>query len=323
MGRMLDALSRTRGRSLPSSRQGVTAVAEAELAAVPNPEIETEDDDSVPFIEVGGPAPKMKHLPAPTPGPTHITLVPVPEPKPKPEPLKSLWFEPDTGVKYLSVLYQPVPEIAPLVEDKPLAEDLVTHYKPEHPVSVQYRSIWREMAEQLKFPRQALLFTSAHDHSGTSTVLLNLAITILREPAKQVLVVDANPASPAVFARLGIAPAPGLHELLHRGLPTPLAVHRTRLPGLSVMVCGNGEGNRGTADRDRLARLLAQLRSRFDWVLIDAPKWSEEGIGVWADICDAAFLVLRQTDSAHPDVEAAHDLLYRDGKLKGYLLTRN
>lgn len=327
MGRMLDALSRTRGRLLPSSRQAAAATAvvaesEAVLTTPADPEAESVDE-SIPFIEIGGPVPTMKNIP----GPKHITLVPVPKPEPKPEPapepIKSLWFEPDSNTKYLSILYQPVPENVPVGQGPSIAEELVAHHKPEHPISVQYRSLWREMAEPLQHPRQALLFTGAHDHSGTTTVLLNLAITILREPTKQVLVIDANPASPAVFSRLGVAPSPGLHELLHRGLPTPLAIHRTRITGLSVMVSGNGEGNRGAIDRDRLARLLAQMRSRFDWVLIDAPTWSEEGMGVWAELCDASFLVLRQADSDHPDVENAHEMLYRDGKLRGYLMTRN
>jgi Mrp family chromosome partitioning ATPase len=88
------------------------------------------------------------------------------------------------------------------------------------------------------------------------------------------------------------------------------------------MVSGYGEGNRGGADRDRLARLLAQLRSRYDWVLIDAPAWGEDGIDVWSELCDASYLVIRQMDGDNIDLDSAHQLLHRDGKLKGYLLTK-
>jgi Mrp family chromosome partitioning ATPase len=322
MGRMLDALSRKSGRLVPTSKESVPST-ELKLAPETDP---TPKAEEIPFIEIGGPTPTYAPSVAPAP-PVQIKLLSVPKTEPKPEaviePIRSPWFHPDQGKRYLSVLFQPVFDGVPRSEGSPaFTDELVAHHKPDHPVSEQYRALWREMVNQLTHPHQALLFTSIHDQSGTTTVLLNLAITMLREPGKQVLLVDANPAQPAIAGRLGLAPSPGLHELLHRGLPVPLAIHRTSLPGLSVMVSGYGEGNRGGADRDRLARLLAQLRSRYDWVLIDAPAWGEDGIDVWSELCDASYLVIRQMDGDNIDLDSAHQLLHRDGKLKGYLLTK-
>ena len=66
--------------------------------------------------------------------------------------------------------------------------------------------------------RGCLLFAGAADDVGTSTVLLNLAVTLARQEAT-VTVVDAHLARPALADRLGLPPAPGLREVLAGQMP--------------------------------------------------------------------------------------------------------
>ena len=332
MGRMLDVLSRGRNRTLSVVVPDVIPLVD-QIDVKHTPILIEEadllhDDDTIPFIEVGGIKSESKHLDAPPkvtlPPPEKPGVISLPSPPPaSPPSLRSPWFHPENDSKYLSILFQPISQGISLPADThPFTEELVSHHRPDHPISGQYRALWKEMEDQLAHPHQALLFTSPRSQSGTTTVLLNLAVTILRDPGKRLLILDANPAHSSIAGRLGIISAPGLHELMHRTLPLQLAQQRTALPGLNVITAGHGEGNRGLIDQERLAKLLAQLRSKFDWVLIDCPEWNEDGVAVWNELTDATYLVVRQSDIDQPEVESAHEGLSRDGKLRGYVLTR-
>jgi Mrp family chromosome partitioning ATPase len=199
---------------------------------------------------------------------------------------------------------------------------LIASHQPDHPVSVQYRSLAAELVSQLPGggPR-VLLFTAAAAGAGTTTVLLNLAITLARQDATRVTVVDANFAAPALAARLGLPAGPGLSDALARRTPLTWCLQETPQPNLLALPVGKLAVPRGGAN---LGSLLEPLRSRNDWVLVDAAPWGDgPEPAELADGCDAIYLVLRQNDLGAPAAAALQDaILEQTGRLRGCVLTQ-
>src|SRR5262249_54479185 len=136
--------------------------------------------------------------------------------------------EPAAGPVSLSfqALAAPLPPWAP-VKDR-FSPQLVTFHQPDHPLSAKYRSLLAELLAPLPTEgSKVLLFTAAAPGAGTSTVLLNLAITAARQGNHRVAVVDADLERPALAERLGLCRVPGLAEVLEGAVSLHRALQAT------------------------------------------------------------------------------------------------
>jgi Mrp family chromosome partitioning ATPase len=265
---------------------------------------------AVPFIEVGG-APAASPEP-PVPAPITVRA-------PEPEPVLKLITE-SLPPGLFTVRFRPV--VAGHLPGRGFGPELIAFHDPDHPISEQYRLLAAEIALQLpNGPPRVLLFTGGTAEAGTTTVLLNMALTLARTGANRVTVVDANLARPAVAERLGLASGPGLCDVLAGRTPIPWAVQNTRHANLRALVAG-----RLTSPPDETAfpPVVDRLRSESDWVLIDAPTWTRPAESVpLADCCDALYLVTRQPDADTPQtVDLQRGFLESTGRLKGCVLTQ-
>lgn len=316
-------------------------VAPPPVAAVPDDGV-WENSEESPFIEIGGPSGPIFFTPpsaavasAIPPAPAAPAaarpvaeradeaksdavrafprLVPAAAPTPTPA-------TPPTA--YLSVRFHDVARAPRPVGDGP-DPSLVTLHLPEHPVSGEYRAVRDAIRRQLPdAASRVLLFSAAAPEAGTTTVLLNLAVTLAGEGKAKVLVADANVARPAVAARLALKPAPGLCEVLANQVPLAWALQPSPLPNLQVLAAGDPAGA-ASLGRD-FPRLLAQLRQWFDWVLVDGGAWGEDhDRDAACPSADAVYLVTREADAARPlfaDLRTGVKDL--GGLLRGYVATR-
>lgn len=272
-----------------------------------------DDDSSVPFIEVGAPgAATVSRKPARTLSPT---IIPMPRLARRAEPVI------DPLPNLFRVAFQPLP--FPGVPEGPLEQrvsrELVAFHHPAHAISEQYRGMMTEIESQLvEDGAKALLFASVLPGAGTTSVMLNLALTRSRE--RSVVVVDAHWRRPAIAERLGIAAAPGLREVLARTVPLAWALHETGQSKLQVLPAGTGDDEPAM---DLWPLLLDQLKQRFDWVLIDGGERGESaGWPALAGTATATYLVLRQAELEREELNnALHDAA--GDNLRGYVLTSN
>lgn len=318
MGRMLDALKQ------PNSPTNRPVEDRAARPASPPPvdDIGADAEEVVSFIEVGGPrdtlsaSPDVLAAPKPTRfAPPVITEAP-PVTAPAPVPpvatapvVQAVGGEsPAAAVVPLKLEISPTPALAPwAVQFQPwatpkasrLAAELISFHQPDHAVSVQYRHLLQGLLAHLSGPRgQVLLFTAPSPWTGTTTVLLNLAVTAARRVACRVAAVDANLRRPALAGRLGIAPTPGLRDVLAGAVALPAAVQETGQPNLWALAAGRAESGEVRLPFDWLMPTLQQMREHFDLVFVDAPSWNEGSeVGALAAICDAVFMVLHQKDA--------------------------
>jgi Mrp family chromosome partitioning ATPase len=288
------------------------------------PIIESEADEAlenegVPFIEIGAPEAKApaKPLPKPSSRPATIPMI-----RPEaPTPTNTNTIPPATCYR---ISFQPLPfrsSSLPLSEAR-LSPELVTFHQPAHAVSLQYRSVVEEIEKQLPgvHPR-SLLFESLRPGTGTTSVLLNVAISCAKMDQQRVVVVDANFSRPAVAIRLGLAPAPGMREVLAKTAPLLWTVQKTAIPSLSAVAVGQRPEHPAI---DLWPVLLDQLQQRFDWILIDGGEWNHqpEKPALLAT-ASATYLVLAQ-----PDLESTQandmlaDMTMQGGKVRGYVLVQ-
>jgi Mrp family chromosome partitioning ATPase len=311
MARILDTLGRS-GRPAPPA--AVEPKTPTERSLVADDSLESND---VPFIEVGGPPPRLiksnaDRLPIPA-------IIPMSRPAPRTaeptDPQETTFFR---------ISFQPLPfPTAPGdgTEHHP-SRELVAYHYPDHPVSEQYRMFARELEAQLGTePGKSLLFTAVQPGCGTTSVVLNLAVTLARQDRCRVAVIDAQFARPACAARLGAAPAPGLREVLARTVPLLWALQVTALPNLHLLA--NGALSAEPA-MDAWPALLDQMRQRFDLIIVDAAEWGArtEPPALTAT-CMATYMVLQPADLTGSDVnDVLTEIPRHGGQLRGYVLAQ-
>jgi Mrp family chromosome partitioning ATPase len=302
MGRTLEALKQAMARQAPTTR-------DIPPLQTVWPDEEFSQASDVPFVEVGGPRVPVQTPPASAPRAATPSVSPALE-----------------GPRLMTVLFRPLP-VEPAIRHarSRFAIELVAYHQPDHAISAQYRDLSARLIGALPSEHaRVLLFTSAESGAGTTTVLLNTAITVARQNARRVVVVDAHLRRAAVAARLGLGEVPGLREVLGGQLPLEPAVRPTGLPGLSALTAGAA----GAASAARLAgegmrSVLRHLREQFDLVLVDGPPWDgRPEVVALGCACDAVYLCLPEADQ---DTPQSADLLQiiseQGGNLCGCVLT--
>ncbi len=204
------------------------------------------------------------------------------------------------------------------------APELVAFHEPGTPASARYvellESLLGAVVDKGGAAPTALLLSGVHSEVGATTVLLNVAITAARQGLR-VAVLDANLRRPAIAARLGLDPAPGLTEVLDEESSLDQALRSTEQAELIALTAGSPAPTIATTEA--LRSLLAELRSRFELVFVDGPRWDgKAGVTALASACDALFLVVPSDEADQaPASELVRTLPEQGVRLAGCILT--
>ena len=118
---------------------------------------------------------------------------------------------------------------------------------------------------------RSLAVISTRPREGKSTTTVALALSLARARRKVVLI-DADLRSPSVHTAFGAKNGVGVSNFLSGGEDIDAALHATDQDGLWIMTAGPQPPN--AADllmSDRLSKLVARLKERFDHVIVDSP----------------------------------------------------
>jgi capsular exopolysaccharide synthesis family protein len=191
--------------------------------------------------------------------------------------------------------------IAPDVQGK-----LVSALETE-PVAVeQYRRLATFLGEaQAARNIRCLMVTSAVPREGKTLTATNLALTLSESHQRRVLVIDADLRHPCLHEQFGLPNDHGLVDFLHS---RDAAYRPTEVsPTLSVVAAGRANSSPvASLSSPRMESLLADARSRFDWVLIDTPP-----VGLLSDaqllarFTDGVLLVIAAGLTPYPFVQRA------------------
>ncbi len=187
-----------------------------------------------------------------------------------------------------------IPELA---EDpcKSAAAELVVRECPNSVLAESYRQVSALIAKAMdRAGHRTLLLVGGLPDAGTTTAATNLAAAAVGA-GRKVVIVDGNFRRPRLAEVMGVsADDPGLGDLLAGEASLDEAV-RTTEHGIDVVTAGRPANraferlNNGAFDS-----VMAELRSRYDLVLVDAPPAVVAGDAlVLANKLDAAVLVVR------------------------------
>ncbi len=158
--------------------------------------------------------------------------------------------------------------------DRALSRYSVTH--PRSAVSEAFRSLRTSLmfSTPTGMPK-LLLFTSASQGEGKTTVAENLA-TVLAQNGASVLLIDADLRRPSVHRDFGVPRAPGLTDGISQigggAEIQPLLIQGTEQEGLHVMPTGHATPSPAELlSSSQFAQVLTDCRRMFDHVIMDAP----------------------------------------------------
>jgi protein-tyrosine kinase len=174
-------------------------------------------------------------------------------------------------------------------------------------------------AQQLK----KLLITSSIPAEGKTFVAANLAQSIVRQPDRRVLLIDADLRASRLHQTLGAPSGPGLSDYLCGEVDEHTIIQNGLEGNLCFIPGGQQVANPSELLlRDRMKTLLDRMAEIFDWIIIDSPPaLPVHDASMLADQCDGVLFVVRagSTDSEIAQRVAAE---FRDKNLLGVVLNR-
>jgi Mrp family chromosome partitioning ATPase len=205
------------------------------------------------------------------------------------------------------------------------APELIAYHQPDHVISGQYRDLTTSMLVQtlMEQPR-VLMFTAGASGVGTTSVMLNTAITLARHNLRRVVVIDAHFKHPAIAARLGLPEAPGLKDVLAGRCEVDSVLRSTPLPGLTAVLAGTDDAASPVRlAGERMRSLLWQLREQYDLVLVDSAPWDgRPEIVALGCACDAVYVCLPEKEEESPETASLLQVIPEQGApLRGCILT--
>jgi polysaccharide biosynthesis transport protein len=203
---------------------------------------------------------------------------------------------------------------APVVTSREGRAELISHNMPQSQMSEAFRALRTSLLlSQAEHPPQVILMTSALPREGKTTAAVNLAVT-LAQLGDRTLLVDADLRKP------GINRALSLVDGKHAGLSSYLAgvssldlitVPHPAITNLEAIPTGPIPPNPADLlSSRRLTELIAELRGRYKFVVIDSPPiMAATDAVILSVLVDGVLMVVRSGETPKEAFTRTRDLL--------------
>ncbi len=203
---------------------------------------------------------------------------------------------------------------------------IVTYHYPTSVLTEQYRMLSHNLKTQLdKEGAKVILVSSAVHSEGKTVTATNLALALTEMGNAKVALVDADLRRGRVGEYLGLKKdLPGLSNYLSNGLAVKQAMVRNSVENLVIIPCGELTNNpSGLLGSQKFKTLIAELRNRFDYVIVDSPPiMAVADAGILGRDTDGLLMVI-QSGRTPKSVIAHANILFKQAGIKmlGYVLT--
>ena len=187
--------------------------------------------------------------------------------------------------------------------------NLITTTDPQSAAAEAYQSL-RTSLEFSSLGRTvtAILLAAADTSADKSVAIANLAV-VMAQAGDRVILVDGDLRRPQQHEIFGLANQTGLSAWLETGGEPPLS--DSGVEGLQVLTAGPVGGNPvALLGAKRLGERLADLRTRADYVLVDAPPiLAVTDAALWASQTDATVLLVNAGATRREQAQRAKAVL--------------
>lgn len=175
---------------------------------------------------------------------------------------------------------------------------LVMTNHPDWTLAERYRRLRLRLDQgtsALPLPRQLTVITSAVPGEGKSTTAMNLALAFAEDRERRTLLIDGDLRRPSVSGYIVPRPTLGLSDVLAGKASLDQALIQMSDTNLWVLPSGApSERPLDLLQTEYLVQVIAELRGRFDHIVIDAPPTVPfTDAAVLAAHADGAILVVR------------------------------
>jgi capsular exopolysaccharide synthesis family protein len=185
---------------------------------------------------------------------------------------------------------------------------LIAGLSPKSLAAEQYRQLRTRLSHaEGATALRTILITSPQKGEGKSVTAANLALTMAQELQRRVVLVEADLRKPSLQQLLGLPVGPGLAEYLAGACELRDALKFLPQHNLTVLPAGMMPANPAELlGSTAMRRMLDQLRTRFDRVILDTPPVLPlADVAVLAPIVDGTLLVVRAGVTPKPAIENA------------------
>src|ERR1700747_2074081 len=150
-------------------------------------------------------------------------------------------------------------------------------------------------------PLRRIVVTSSVPAEGKTFVATSLAQSIVRQPDRKVLLIDADLRASRLHQVLGAPREPGLSDYLKGEADEFKILQKGTDAHLCMIPAGSEVSNPSELLlNDRMKRLLELVTPIFDWVIIDTPPaLPVHDASMMADLCDGVLFVVRAGATDH------------------------
>jgi succinoglycan biosynthesis transport protein ExoP len=164
---------------------------------------------------------------------------------------------------------------------------------------------------------KVLAITSAHPGAGKTTSVLNLGLGLV-ESGRRVLLIDADLRLPRLGELFDLKDAVGLSNILAQKLHPKVAselIRHTSVEGLHVLPSGSLYKNvTELLHLDVLKALIAEVRSKYDFILIDTPPAIPlSDARILAQHADGVILIIKAGVTKVEQTAAVQQFFRQDG----------
>lgn len=287
MSRIFDALQRSGAEQSGVEYPDMVSVA-TEVFEAPRPKVPTEPLDESPIIE--------RLAEAKTP----LVQIPLPEVVPHEESVSDVPAEfPSLQISVTA------------------ASRLVFFSEPDSLAAEKFRFLGVRLRQlQQQRPLKKVLVTSTIPEEGKSLVSANLAGVLARRK-QRVLLLEGDMRRPTLAHQFGLGRLAGLAEWLQSSMQAPSNIYQLGGPGFCLMPAGSPPANPlELMQSGRLSRLMSQLASMFDWVVVDSPPLLPlADTTVWARLTDGILLVAREGKTQKAPLQRGLEILKKSDLL--------
>jgi capsular exopolysaccharide synthesis family protein len=172
---------------------------------------------------------------------------------------------------------------------------------------------------------RTVVFSGTESGNGCSWVCARVAEVLTSQVSGSVCLVDANLRSPGLNEQFKVENQSGLTDALRTRAPMRTYAQPLSCPRLWLVTAGSpAEDGQSLLSSDRMRLRMTELRTQFDYVLIDTPAIaSSNDATVLGSSTDGLVMVLKANSSRRESARGAiHDLRAAKVKVLGAVLNQ-